>query len=124
MFNDIDAVPNPTGPMVLVGSASFNVLVVTAVAILGANELKGIEKMGPFVVTAIFSVFAYCWFFIVLCLHTPGWISFWEAILTLILYFVLVLAVYATEKLNPDVPVNQKEEQDENRRKICRHTLI
>jgi solute carrier family 8 (sodium/calcium exchanger) len=124
MFIDIDATPNPTGPMVLVGSAGFNVLVVMAVAILGANEIKGIERMGPFVVTAIFSMFAYCWFFIVLCLSTPGYIDFWEAIATLCLYFVLVLSVYATEKLNPYALNDDINEQNANRRLICRHTLV
>lgn len=100
MFRDIDKTPSDIGPMVLIGSASFNMLVVTGVSILGATAIKPIQKLGVFAVTAFFSMFAYIWFFIVLCVVTPGYIHFWEAVCTLILYFVLVLGVYATEWLN------------------------
>jgi Ca2+/Na+ antiporter len=43
VFKEVDAAPTPTGPMVLVGSAAFNMLVVTGVSILAAVEIKKIE---------------------------------------------------------------------------------
>lgn len=98
IFKEVDAPngPTPAGPMVLVGSASFNMLVVTGVSILAAVEIKKIEKFGAFVVTALFATFAYLWFFVVLCVTTPGYITFWEAITTLSLYFILVLCVFVS----------------------------
>jgi len=111
--------------MVLVGSASFNMLVVTGVSILAAWEVKKIEAFGAFVVTAIFSCFAYVWFFVVLCVSTPGFIDFWEAVITLSLYFILILFVYVTEKVSwSGKEHNDLEDEDNNRVRICRHTLI
>jgi Ca2+/Na+ antiporter len=96
ILKDVESPPNPIGPMVLVGSAAFNMLVVTGISILAAVEIKRLEKFGAFVVTAIFACFAYIWFYIVLCVSTPGYISFWEAFTTLALYFILVLCVFVS----------------------------
>lgn len=124
IFKDVDAVPDPTGPMVLVGSASFNMLIVTGVSILASVGIKKIENFGAFVVTAIFSCFAYLWFFIVLCVTTPGFITLWEALITLSMYFILVLCVFVTQKISLDENGANLNEQDENRRKICKHVLV
>jgi len=110
--------------MVLVGSATFNMLVVTGISMLAAHEVKKIERFGAFVVTACFATFAYGWFFIVLCVTTPGYITGWEAISTLSLYFILVLCVYVSEKIaKENIEGFDELEHKNNRIIICRHML-
>jgi solute carrier family 8 (sodium/calcium exchanger) len=60
--------------MVMVGSASFNLLVITAIAILSveAGVGKRIEHFETFLVTLAFSCFAYFWMFLVLYVITPA----------------------------------------------------
>lgn len=56
------------GPGTIVGSAAFNLLVITAVCIIipADNEVRQIKSIKVFIVTAIFSIFAYLWMLIVL----------------------------------------------------------
>lgn len=72
--------PGELGPSTIVGSAAFNLLVISAVSIYAVNEendtdkekdpslygIKKINDMGVFAVTSVFSVFSYIWLFIVL----------------------------------------------------------
>jgi len=72
--------PGELGPSTIVGSAAFNLLVISAVSIYAVTaendtdkdkdpSLYGIKKindMGVFAVTTIFSIFSYIWMFIVL----------------------------------------------------------
>jgi len=76
-----DKCPGQLGPATIVGSAAFNLLVISGVSIYAVSEEndndpdrddtlpKGIKKiydMRVFSITATFSVFAYVWAFIVL----------------------------------------------------------
>ena len=55
------------GPSTIVGSASFNLLVISGVSIIGVgDEPKKIEQVGVFAITSISSLFAYIWLYIVL----------------------------------------------------------
>ena len=54
------------GPSTIVGSAAFNLLIISGVSILAVDDIKKIDDMGVFFTTAIFSIFAYVWLF--LCL--------------------------------------------------------
>lgn len=55
------------GPSTIVGSASFNLLVISGVSIIGVGlEPKKIEQVGVFAITSISSLFAYIWLYIVL----------------------------------------------------------
>jgi len=79
-FKNLGKCPGELGPSTIVGSAAFNLLVISAVAIYSVNEtndtdtdkpdeMKGIKKindMGVFAVTAIFSILSYIWLFVVL----------------------------------------------------------
>jgi Ca2+/Na+ antiporter len=73
--------PGELGPSTIVGSAAFNLLVISAVSIYSVNEdndtnedrdktmdkgVKKINDMGVFGITAIFSVLSYIWLYIVL----------------------------------------------------------
>ena len=77
----LDDCPGQLGPATIVGSAAFNLLVISGVSIYAVAEendtdperdetvpkgIKKINDMGVFSITATSSVFAYIWIFIVL----------------------------------------------------------
>jgi solute carrier family 8 (sodium/calcium exchanger) len=85
------------GPSTIVGSAAFNLLVISGVSILAVDEPKKINDLGVFATTASFSLFAYIWLFI--CL-SDGEISIGEAWLTLSFFFILCILAYCADKFN------------------------
>lgn len=87
------------GPGTIVGSAAFNLLVITAVCVVSipANEIRTIRMIKVFGITAFFSVFAYLWLLIVLMGSSPEIIELWEAILTLLFFPLLVFLAYAAD---------------------------
>uniref|UniRef100_A0A224YZS6 Solute carrier family 8 (Sodium/calcium exchanger) n=1 Tax=Rhipicephalus zambeziensis TaxID=60191 RepID=A0A224YZS6_9ACAR len=87
------------GPGTIVGSAAFNLLVITAVCVISipANEVRTIRMIKVFGITAFFSVFAYLWLLIVLMGSSPEIIELWEAILTLLFFPLLVFLAYAAD---------------------------
>ena len=60
------------GPSTIVGSASFNLLAISAVCIAGVpgGEIRRIRNFPVFLITAFFSIFAYFWLIVVLVLNT------------------------------------------------------
>merc|ERR1711936_402292 len=82
------------GPSTIVGSASFNLLAVSAVCIAGVptGEIRRIKAF-PF-----FSVFAYIWVVIVLVVSTPDKVDLWEAIVTFLFFPVLVVIAFFADK--------------------------
>lgn len=64
------------------------------------GSLKRIDDMGVFITTAIFSIFAYVWMFIVLKVWSPDVVEIGEAILTLIFFILLVVLAFAADKYN------------------------
>jgi len=102
--------PGELGASTIVGSAAFNLLVISAVSIYAVNEKndtdpdrddtvpKGVKKilnMGVFGVTAFSSIFAYLWMWFVL---TDQSVSAAEAWLTLVFFFVLIGSAYGMDK--------------------------
>lgn len=102
--------PGELGASTIVGSAAFNLLVISAVSIYAVNEkndtdperddtvprgVKKIYDMGVFCVTCIFSVFAYVWIWIVLADQSVSPIEAW---LTFIFFFILIGAAYGMDK--------------------------
>lgn len=108
---NLGACPGELGPSTIVGSAAFNLLVISAVSVYSVDEsndtdkdkpanMKGIKKindMGVFSITAIFSVLSYIWLFIVL---SDQKVEVWEAVTTFCLFFVLVIFSFAADKYN------------------------
>ena len=88
------------GPGTIVGSAAFNLMVISAVCVSGIpkGETRRIKMIGVFAVTASFSVFAYVWLIIVLKGSSPGVVDIWEALLTFIFFPILVMVAYAADK--------------------------
>jgi len=94
----IDDVPSELGPQAIVGSASFNLLVISGISILAVKEVKGIKMLGVFIATAVFSTWAYIWFFLVLVVISPGIVELWEAIITLGFMALLCAIAYGCDK--------------------------
>ncbi len=102
--------PGELGPSTIVGSAAFNLLVISAVSLYAVNEsndtdedrdtevplgVKKINDMGVFFTTASFSLWAYIWMFIVL---TDQKVEPWEAWLTLAFFFILIFSAYLMDR--------------------------
>ena len=108
-FNNLGGCPGELGPSTIVGSAAFNLLVISAVSIYAVDEtndtdkekdqkylgIKWINDMGVFGITSIFSIFSYIWMFIVL---QDQQVSVIEAWITFLLFFVLVIFSYIADR--------------------------
>ena len=88
------------GPSTIVGSAAFNLLVITGVCIMTVpvHEHRKIKAIKVFAVTASFSILAYIWLFLALSVISENEIELWEAILTFLLFPVLVVIAYIADK--------------------------
>jgi Ca2+/Na+ antiporter len=91
------------GPGTIVGSAAFNLLVITAVCLVSipaANAATGekgtrrVEDYAVFMTTTFFALFAYAWLVVVLVFITPDKLDLWEALVTFALYFIMVIVAY------------------------------
>jgi len=110
---DLEAVPPEIGPSTIVGSAAYNLLVISAVSILAVgDEVKAIADIGTFSVTSIFSLFAYIWMYIVLEISTPGEVEFWEGLWTFIFFFILVIVSYTSDRVNSCTQERRQTEAD------------
>jgi solute carrier family 8 (sodium/calcium exchanger) len=66
--SNLGSPPGELGPSTIVGSAAFNLLVISGISIwsVPSPELKKIDDLGVFAITALGSLFAYIWMFICL----------------------------------------------------------
>ena len=102
--------PGELGASTIVGSAAFNLLVISGVSILAVNEKndnaedrdnsvpKGVKKindMGVFGTTAIFSLWAYVWLLIVLMDQV---VQVWEGVLTFVFFFILIAIAFGMDR--------------------------
>lgn len=88
------------GPGTIVGSAAYNLLIITSVCMLALNvgEVRRIARYKVFVVTALFSFMAYIWLLIILRVITPEVVDLWEAIITFALFPILTFFAYAADR--------------------------
>eukprot|EP00440_Ansanella_granifera_P030709 gb/GFBE01033355.1/.p1 GENE.gb/GFBE01033355.1/~~gb/GFBE01033355.1/.p1 ORF type:complete len:747 (+),score=177.61 gb/GFBE01033355.1/:1-2241(+) len=88
------------GPSTILGSAAFNLLVIIAACIMAipSPEVRCIDAISVFFVTAVFSILAYVWLLLIVDLISPGVVDIWEALVTLLLLPVLVVLSYACDK--------------------------
>ena len=88
------------GPGTIVGSAAFNLLCISAVCVIGVpkGETRRIDIIVVFGITAFFSVFAYIWLLIILKVSSPNVVDIWEAVLTFLMFPILVVVAYASDK--------------------------
>mmetsp|Transcript_20012 Transcript_20012/g.37786 ORF Transcript_20012/g.37786 Transcript_20012/m.37786 type:complete len:1085 (+) Transcript_20012:104-3358(+) len=87
------------GPSTIVGSAAFNLMVIIAVCVvvIPEGESRTIEQPEPFVITALFSVFAYVWMVIILAASTPDSVSPAEGIMTFAFFPILVTTAWLAD---------------------------
>ena len=110
-MSKIDEKPGELGPSTIVGSAAFNLLMISAVSIYSVSEesdnkpdrdqtvpigVKKINDLGVFTITVISSIFAYIWLY--LCVAGPI-ITMVEAWLTLSFFFIMLILAYTADKL-------------------------
>jgi len=88
------------GPGTIVGSAAFNLLVISAVCVVGVpkGETRRIDIIVVFAITAFFSVFAYVWLIIILKVSSPNVVDIWEAVMTFLFFPILVVLAYCADK--------------------------
>jgi len=84
------------GPSTIVGSASFNLFLITAICIsaLPPGEVRYIKDLNVFFITAMFSIFAYAWIVVIVALISPDRIERWEAVVTFCFSFPLIILAY------------------------------
>jgi len=87
------------GPSTIVGSAAFNLMVISAVCVvcIPEGESRRIKELPVFYITASFSIFAYLWIIVILVMISPNIVEVWEGIATFMFFLVLVLLAYLAD---------------------------
>ncbi|XP_050432322.1 sodium/calcium exchanger 1 [Adelges cooleyi] len=87
------------GPNIIVGSAAFNLLIITSLCTLtlGLDEKRRIHDLKVFLVIGAFSFFAYIWLLLIIDVISPNVIELWEAAMTFLLFPILMFFAYATD---------------------------
>jgi solute carrier family 8 (sodium/calcium exchanger) len=117
---DLSAVPGELGPSTIVGSAAFNLLMISAFSIVAVDETpKKIADLGTFWLTSVASIWAYIWLYI--CLQgsgSPEIVTPAEGWVTLAFFFILVILSFISDKINAHLEQNKKtiEEMEEQNR--------
>ena len=100
-LQDIEGIPPVLGPSTIVGSAAFNLLVISGVSILAVgDEPKKVEDLGVFAVTSVASLWAYIWLYLCLEIFSQGQVTLVEGWLTLVFMFLLIMFAYGADRLN------------------------
>merc|ERR1719247_1240979 len=88
------------GANTIVGSAAFNLFVISGLCInaIPSGESRIILGTKVYACTASFSIFAYIWLYIVLAIQSPNVVEIWEAVLTFSFFPILVGLAYALDK--------------------------
>jgi len=88
------------GPGTIVGSAAFNLFVITGLCMMALppGETKSIEKYSVFMLTSAHSVVAYAWVVIIVVVNTRDVVDLWEALVTFAFMPWMVCWVYAADK--------------------------
>ncbi|CAF1235055.1 unnamed protein product [Adineta ricciae] len=88
------------GPGTIVGSAAYNLLMISALCIssISATETRRIKLYSVFMITSFFGFFAYIWMFIVLSVISKDVVDLWEAVITFLLFPLVVILAYLAEK--------------------------
>jgi solute carrier family 8 (sodium/calcium exchanger) len=84
--------PGELGPSTIVGSAAFNLLVISAICVYSVppGETRKISDTFVFGLTAITSVLAYVWLYIVLEVWSDGVIEIAEAVITFLFFPIFI----------------------------------
>jgi len=88
------------GAGTIVGSAAFNLLVISAVCVCAIpdGEVRYIKQTTVYIITATSSVLAYIWLWFMIQFISPNVCELWEGVLTLLFCPMLVFAAYLADK--------------------------
>ncbi|KRZ28841.1 Sodium/calcium exchanger 3 [Trichinella pseudospiralis] len=88
------------GPNTIVGSAAFNLFMIIAicVAAIPNAEVRRQQHLNVFLVTALWSVFAYIWLYLILAVFSPGVIEVWEGFVTFLFFPLTVTTAFMADK--------------------------
>ncbi|XP_059186378.1 sodium/calcium exchanger 1a isoform X4 [Centropristis striata] len=88
------------GPNTIVGSAAFNMFVIIGlcVSVIPEGETRKVKHLRVFFVTALWSVFAYTWLYLILAVFSPGVVQIWEGLLTLFFFPLCVGFAYVADR--------------------------
>ena len=115
-LKDIEAEPPELGPSTIVGSAAFNLLVISGVSILAVgDEPKKIYDVGVFAVTSTASLFAYIWLYLVLTTFTENYVTVAEAWLTLSYFVILIVTAYTADRINSYIQSKKKSQEEQDK---------
>ncbi|VUZ50022.1 unnamed protein product [Hymenolepis diminuta] len=87
------------GPGTIVGSAAFNLFVIIGlcIVVIPKGEVRRVKHFGVFIVTAVWSIFAYLWLYFIISVTSKGVVEFWEAFLTFLFFPITVLTAYIAD---------------------------
>ncbi|CAF4621678.1 unnamed protein product [Rotaria sp. Silwood1] len=88
------------GPGTIVGSAAYNLLMICAICIsaIKGPDTRRIKLYSVFMVTSFFGFFAYIWMFIVLSIISKDVVDLWEAVITFLMFPLVVIIAFLAEK--------------------------
>ncbi|XP_034538202.1 sodium/calcium exchanger 1-like [Notolabrus celidotus] len=88
------------GPSTIVGSAAFNMFVIIGlcVYVVPDGETRKVKHLRVFFVTGTWSIFAYIWLYLILCVISPGVVQLWEALLTFFFFPICVLFAWVADR--------------------------
>lgn len=110
---DLTAAPPVLGASTIVGSAAFNLLVITGVSILAVDDgPKKIKDTGVFFITSVSSLFAYIWLFLVLGVISVERVELWEGWLTLFYFIILICLAYGADRIGNSFREKEQSEEE------------
>merc|ERR1719157_493537 len=88
------------GAGTIVGSAAFNLLIISAVCVMAIpdGEVRFVQQVPVYAITASVSVFAYLWLMFILMVTSPDVCEVWEGVLTLLFCPILVFVAYLADR--------------------------
>ena len=86
----------PLGASTIVGSAAFNLLIISAVCVIAIDggDIRYIKDTNVYAITAFFSVFAYVWLLLIVVVISPEIVDVWEAVVTFLMFPLLTVLSY------------------------------
>ncbi|XP_061168050.1 sodium/calcium exchanger 3-like isoform X2 [Saccostrea echinata] len=88
------------GPGTIVGSAAFNLLVITGICVICIpdGEIRKIKSMPVYITCTCFSMCAYIWMVVVLKWVTPGVVDIFESVITFCMFPILLMTAFGVDK--------------------------
>ena len=91
------------GPSTIVGSAAFNLFMITAVctSVIPDDEVRRIKFLRVFAFTSMAAIFAYVWMYLIISVFSVGVIEVWEGVITFLCFPSFVGIAYMIDvKMN------------------------